>query len=261
MHIGIYGDSFAVNYSGWPNYLKKYFNNAKIKIFAVGGTSTNYSYMKFLETHHKHDVVIFIWSSDKRNTLITKDFDKNRYKVHATANTSHEFNFRDKHELLSQLKIEQEDIPEFDIKDVDVTWTSHELYSIKKHPTKNILHEIAMRDSVLLKRPDSINIEAFSCKEFEPYGMSNIPFTDLCQLLVKLNVNIKFEESNYRDDYQLRPNHLTPKQNEQFANYLYQHVTKKDFDIHKTFSDPRKYYMMSETLEESGFHLDNFEKL
>ena len=254
--ISIYGDSFAANVTGWPSFLKNYFNG-EIDIFAVSGTSTNYSYMRFLETHENYDLIIFIWSIDKRNSLITKDFKNNKYTVHGVANSN--INHSTKSDLINSQKEIRKNISEFHKKDVDLVWLGNEVISLNKYPSKNVLNEIAMRDSVKLRRPDSINIEATSNPQFRDQGMANIVFSDLCQLLSKLNVDIELDRKNYNDDPDKRPNHLTLKQNQEFAEYLYRHINETDFDIHTTFLDPRKYYTMSNSLEESGFVLANFE--
>ena len=70
MRVAIYGDSFAdtkVKSSsklytdndnvGWPDIVSQHHSVAN---FARGGTSTYYSYQKFLNTHESFDTIIFV---------------------------------------------------------------------------------------------------------------------------------------------------------------------------------------------------------
>lgn len=248
MKIAIYGDSFAANFEGWPSHLKDLFKAKKVTIFAEGGTSANFSYMKFLNTHKKYDLVIFLWTSITRNCLITKD--KN-YSIHGFSNSNHH-NKMELKELISEYIVSMNKkmtsyLPEFS--ELDEKWVVWESVYSSKYPSKNFLENRAMRDSVKLTRPDAINVECFSNPEFSKNGMSEISKYDWCQIVSRLEI----EDKSYLEGCKMRPNHLSSHQNVEFAEYLYKHIHTNNFDIHNTFVKPEKYYTMSKTLEESGF--------
>lgn len=76
MNIGVFGDSFAFemvhssypqdkkNNESWLNFLRK--SGHKIKSYAMGGTSTWFSYKRFLRFHHHYDQIIFCYSANNR---------------------------------------------------------------------------------------------------------------------------------------------------------------------------------------------------
>lgn len=253
--IAVYGDSFASTLEGWPNYLKFLYKNSQVDIFGVGGSSANFSYMRFLKTHKKYDIVIFLWTFITRNALIIRDFENKKYYVKGFTETDFPFdglkenikeNLR-QNLRFNNMQIQNHDLPEF--VEIDTDWVLHESVYSTKHSSKNFLHNLAMRDSVKLQRPDSINIEISSfTPEISEFGMCNIPYVDLSQLLTEKTKHIK-----YRDDWRKRPNHLTYQQSKEFAAYMYKQINQREFDIHKTFKNPEKFYTMSKTLEEGGF--------
>lgn len=248
MKIGIYGDSYASSFRGWPEYIQHFYKASEVDLFGVGGSSINYSYMKFLSTHKKYDLVIFLWTSPTRNSLITKNPKKKKFEIHGftenvkldTKNNLREnliFNYQKKKELN-------------EFSDLDIQWVIYESKLTLKYPTKNFLEHLAMRDSVKMRRPDCISIDCFYNHEYDRPGLSDVWGSDWLQFFEG-----RLEDPGL-DDPEIRPNHLTIKQNMDFAKYLYRHINQKDFDIHDTFVDPRKYYTMSKTFEESGFVRD-----
>lgn len=265
--IAVYGDSFASQKIGWPNYLESLYKNSKIDTFGFGGTSTNFSYMRFLKTHEKYDLVIFLWTSLTRNALITRNPDTEKYEIHGIFNSppnSPIENLKDdvREKLKQNLRYNNlifDDIPEF--VNIDEKWILHESVYSTIYKSKTFLENLAMRDSVKLRRPDSINIECFENLENFSYGMSNICFSDFYRVLRLEYKNKEYGELNYPqlfdlpydDDWEKRPNHLSFKQNEEFAGYLYKHIKNKWFDIHSTFQKPEKFYTMSKSIEEGGF--------
>lgn len=251
MKVAIYGDSFASNFEGWPSHLKNLLNSKKVTIFAEGGTSANFSYMKFLETHKKYDVVIFLWTSITRNCLITKDPNNKKYSIHGFSNSNYH-NKMELKDLISEYIMSMNrkmtlHLPQFS--ELDEKWIVWESVYSSKYPSKNFLENRAMRDSVKLTRPDAINVECFSNPEFSESGMSEISKYDWCQTVSRLEIHDK----SYLEGCKMRPNHLSLKQNKEFAEYLYKHMNTDNFDIHKTFAKPEKFYTMSQNLEESGF--------
>lgn len=251
--IAIYGDSFACMIEGWPRYLQQLYGKSEITTFGVGGTNSDFSYMKFLETHEKYDIVIFLWANIARNSLITKNFKNRKYYIYGFTECF------ETDELKDQLPISRtfnktviNYINEY-IK-IDEKWVTCESFYLKKYPEKNFLSNLAMRDSVKLRRPDAINIECSSnCPEFSNHGMGEITIFEWCKLISKLGLEGKVPYDRFEEDTTKRLNHLSIQQNKEFAKYLYKHMNEKDFNIHDTFANPKKYYTISETLEESGF--------
>jgi hypothetical protein len=254
--IAIYGDSFACAFEGWPSYLQKIYGESQVTTFGVGGTSSNFSYMKFLETHEKYDIIIFLWSAIGRDGLITKDFESKKYQVYGFSDFI-PYNQEAK-KTIKESMVYNKDIKKFikEFKPIDEKWVIYDSFYSKKYKSKNFLVNLAMRDSVKLRRPDSVNIECFSdCPEFCEYGMCEISIFDWCQIISKLGKEDTIDIDKYQEDYTKRPNHLSIQQNKEFAEYLYKHINEKNFNIYDTFANPKQYYTMSETLEESGFIL------
>lgn len=240
--IAIYGDSFAADYEGWPKYFGELMK-AKVTTFGKIGTSAGYSYLKFLETHEKYDIVYFLWTSFDREWLISP----NEFNYELTYYCSFQ----------PQLKV-------FEVKDYTpnilkpsgrVNWNSkedikkwiiNEYNNSKLFPCKNLINVLAMKDSVKLRRPDCKNIETVDFhirNKVETPGMMRIELQDM----------MKFSKDRWLNEIPgKRLNHLTPIQNKEFSSHLYSSFLN-DTDIHKTFKDPQKYYTMSKTLEESGF--------
>jgi hypothetical protein len=257
--IAIYGDSYGSSFHGWPEYLGKLYDNCTVTTFALGGSSANYSYLRFLETNEKYDIVIFLWTSVTRNGLIVKTSGSKKYTVHGFTENFSVVTEELKEEVLTNAK---ENITSYQtlkkyhgdlISEIDKSWVLHESLYSTKYPTKNYLENLAMRDSVKFKRPDSINIECFSLEfGISDVGLVDISAQDWLQFVPK---NVKVTSIPYKEIPEKRPNHMTFEQNKEFAGYLYKHMKNEWFDIHSTFKQVRKYYTMSETLEESGFIL------
>lgn len=89
--IGIFGDSFGTastavpqkfNEYGmkthWSTYLRDYLN-ANVVNYAHSGSSVFYSYKKFIENKHHHDLIIFL-ISDPIRYLVPVDFSKLKNK-------------------------------------------------------------------------------------------------------------------------------------------------------------------------------------
>lgn len=238
--IAIYGDSFAQHYDGWPKYLKKIseFKDSEIFVFGVASTSPEYSYSRFLTTHHEYDFIIFLWSCPYRSSLISVD--NQNHTVHIN------FNYREKLKNVYLQAIETSKNNSNVFENIDknsLKWAKNEWIFLKKFPNKNILFNIAMRDSVKLLRPDAINVECFDF--FDKKGLFNVQKNDMLQY------------SNYflKENIDIRKNHLTIIQNIEFVKYLSKYIKDENFDIHDTFKEPEKYYTMSKTIEESGFIL------
>jgi hypothetical protein len=253
--IAIYGDSYASCLHGWPKYFQAFYKKSEIETFGLGGSSPNYSYMKFIETHEKYDMVIFLWTSITRNCLIARDYKRKKYEIHGFTENyclSEELKEDIKQNLrknvLYNIETKQHNVKGFS--KVDKDWIIYESILSTKYPSKNFLENIAMRDSVKLRRPDSINIECFYNYQSQRYGIMSICAADFFSVLKD---RPDFNSLRYCDDAKIRPNHLSLTQNKEFAKYLYRHINESNFDIHDTFEEPEKYYTMSKTFDGSGF--------
>ncbi len=239
--IAIYGDSFAASLDWWPRLLSKLpeFENYKIFAFGIGGTGPDYSYSRFLETHENYDKVIFLWSSDLRSTLITLE----EGREHVRHITFHYHpKLKDTYEQAIQIARNNRFVFNQINKD-SLRWVKNEWIYIQKYQNKNTLFNIAMRDSVKLVRPDSINIECFDF--LGKSGLFNVQKKDMEQ----------YSEFILEENLEIRKNHLSFRQSVEFVKYLYKHINDENFDIHDTFEFPEKYYTMSKTIEESGYIL------
>jgi len=79
MKLGVYGDSFGTSKNpaiktAWYNLLGEMLG-ATVETHAVGGSSVYYSYKRFLATHERYDVIVFMVSDPIRYTRdISEDF-------------------------------------------------------------------------------------------------------------------------------------------------------------------------------------------
>lgn len=246
MKIAIYGDSFGREFDGWPKYFSHLIKEKSIEIFAASSTSPDFSYLRFLETHEKYDRIIFLWSSYKRHSLVSEN--ENTLKINHHTSISSDWSLENCFET-HRLMFNQKHLRNyFNPMDENLKkWMAYTHTFMNLYPHNNVLLNIAMRDSVKLKRPDSINIECFNYRKTK--GIFNVTLVDMMQL----SKTLYGECGLIAEDHNVRKNHLTDIQNVEFAKYLHVHFNNKDFDIHKTFKNPKKYYTMSKTLEESGF--------
>jgi len=251
--IAIYGDSFAADFEGWPKYFGKLMK-CEVKTFAYGSTSIAYSYLKFIETHEKYDIVYFLWTDTLRNWLISTPNEDDILEHQVCFIPSWSRGDSDAPISKDDIGMSNKNISIEDQKLIS-KWIISENRWSEIFKNKNLLSVIAMRDSVKHRRPDCFNIESFDyfktkknrvTLDITP-GMWRIPLQDMMQYSNEwLNEDSKSEK---------KFNHLSKIQNQEFAQYLFESYKNKDFDIHKTFENPKKYYTMSKTLKESGFAL------
>lgn len=238
--LAIYGDSFAANYEWWPQFLNELpeFKEYEFIVLGINGAAPDCCYSNFLQTHHNYDKIIFLWSSDFRSTLITVE-----NGIHSNHISFHYLpKLKDTYEQSLKVTGQYKNIFKKPSKDA-LQWVKNEWIFIEKYPDKNVLFNIAMRDSVKLLRPDAINVECF--RFMGKFGLNSISFHDMSQ----------FCDYFLDDNYDIRKNHLTRQQSLEFAHYMNKHIQEKDFDIHDTFVNPQNYYTLSKTVEEAGFVL------
>lgn len=250
--IAVYGDSFAADYEGWPKYFGELMK-CEVETFGYYSTSIGYSYLKFLETHEKYDHVIFLWTDYLRTWLVSiPDEDQYTLKHNVCFSPSWGDQIPSPDVNMQYAAMPNQNISNID-KKLLFAWIKTENFWSEKFKNKNLLSIIAMRDSVKHRRPDCFNIEVFDCfitnknkltKDVST-GMWRIPLQDMMQ----------YSKEWLNEEPGKRTNHLTETQNKEFSQYLFESYQNKDFDIHKTFENPKKYYTMSKTLEESGFAL------
>lgn len=254
--IAIYGDSFAADYEGWPEYFGELMG-CEVTTFGKFGTSVGYSYLKFLETHEKYDIVYFLWTSFEREWLISPDEFDYELKHYCSfqpnfgnlktifEHTTYNPNMPTPWTGYGPNKVNQKN---WNSKEDIAKWIINEYDNSKLFPGKNLINVLAMRDSVKFKRPDCKNIETLDWfikpSNIITPGMMRIELQDMMQ----------FSKEWLNEITGKRFNHLTPIQNKEFSSHLYSSFLN-DTDIHETFKNPKKYYTMSQSLEESGFEL------
>lgn len=226
--IGIYGDSYAEPGDSWVDYLDNDF-----RCFNKGGSSIDYSYHKFLETHKQFDKIIFIVSSFDRGSIFTLE---NNTPIHIAfyqdadiedlkfSNTDK----MDRTELKSFKKYNRKIWP----------FIENEIKKIKNYDS-NIVYHNAYIDSILYQRPDAHIIYAFPFPNRSNVGMIDISKLDWT------NLNLSEHED-------FRCCHMSNTQNREFANYMIQHMNG-NIDIHNTFKNAKDHYTISQTLEEANW--------
>jgi|TARA_B110000503_G_scaffold91758_1_gene138487 hypothetical protein len=238
MKLAIYGDSYGANSDEgtWPRLLHNSLGVSQFDNYCLDGSSTEYSYLRFLETYNSYDMIIFIWTSPNRSSVVTDDngIFKHHAIIHPTFDIKDIINFHN--EYLKKY-------PKYfsPMESRLLNHIKHE--SIMAKSVYNNRHSIyfkAMRDSVKYHFPNVINLEAF--------GNASIYRITHADAYLQGITGYLFEE-----DTSVRKNHLTYKQNSEVANYLFQHIKDKKIDIAETFKDPLKYYTMSKNIKESGF--------
>ena len=226
--IGVYGDSYAEDGDSWIDYLNKEYKN-----FGKGGSSIDYSYYKFCETHKQFDKIIFIVSSFDRGSIFTLD---NNKPVHLAfyQNTD----IKD----LKLCNIDKIDRNERRIykKYSNKIWQTvdAEIKKVKIFDS-NIMYHNAYIDSIRYQRPDAHIVYAFPFPNRCDVGMINISKLDWTHL-------------NLSEDEDIRICHMSDTQNREFANYMIQHMNG-NIDIHNTFKNAKDHYTISQTLEEANW--------
>jgi hypothetical protein len=244
--IAVYGDSFAYDTDGWPTHFAK-FLNGEVTNFALYGSSAEFSYTKFLNTHENFDIVVFLWTDLQRSALTDLTEKNNKLSLKTTIQACNPIENMIDYHLTCKTRFPDD----FSTLNDDISdWMKSEQKNTVNFPNKNFIYHCAMKDSVKFKRPDSINVECFGIPkvigfEHEHVGIFEIQSADMKQ----------FTSKWVDEDYEVRKNHLSKKQNVQFAVYLCKALKNKNFNIHDTFKNPKKYYTMSKTIEESGFIL------
>ena len=265
MKIGVYGDSFC-HYCrspdgsedwGWPGMIATSLNADEIDCYARGGSGIEFSYLNFIKTHEQYDLIIFVCSAVTRTGLISRKY-KEDYIYHTSIHPYIDLNYNLNLAIQESLELDEYYFSRNDtFRNTKILNKMHlkeaincEMSISRLYPGKNDLAHNAIRDSIKFLRPDAIIIEAFDT--FDNYGkltlgMININTCDRKQYS---------DDWHIAEDHKVRRNHLTHTQNVEFARYLKEQIATKKFNIHETFKDPKQYYTMSSSIEESGFLKD-----
>lgn len=244
--IAVYGDSFAYDTDGWPTHFAK-FLKGEVTNFALCGSSAEFSYVNFLKSHEKFDIVIFLWTDIERIGLTDLSNKNTKLTLKTTIQTCNKI--EDMIDFHQTCKTRFPD----DFSNLDnnvLNWMKSEQQNTANFPHKNFLYHCSMKDSVKLKRPDAINVECFGMPKVSGFNHEHVGIFEIQEADMK-----QFSSKWIDEDYRVRKNHLNNKQNIQFAAYLCKALKNKNFNIHDTFKNPKKFYTMSKTLEESGFIL------
>jgi hypothetical protein len=234
MTILIIGDSFADRMgrnSPWCDVLGEKLGE-EIENYAVGGSSLSYSYLEFLKHYRpgKYSRVIFCRTDPNRQTYIMEDGSPNFLPFHINGKTSedalpfmykHNKNFMDPNDLNKEHR---------------KIFNGQELINALFPNTYNWALK-AISDSM------HYNIK-------EPFLLMDINDLAKVQMLDYDNLGIKYDPSSEGKN---RPNHLSVKQSNELAGYIYKYFTR-GFLIDAIFENPEKYFTLAQTSEEAGLN-------
>jgi hypothetical protein len=240
MTLGLYGDSFVCsgNLHAWTHVLK---NSHGYDITNHGwpGTGIDYSYHKFITTHHKFEKVLFVAANIHRGTIFEplnghmRSLDENidRLKVRGL------YGLPEGYTWMSDA-LTGGPMSELDKKYVKIKSLERRHYGF----SNELLKYNAMVSHVKLLRPDVKFVYAFD--RFDSKVFWNIPQIDMK----------KFKTEN--ESLLKRPCHMSEEQNIQVAHYMDMWL-KDELDFNITL-DPNvleTYYTASENLEQAGLTL------
>ena len=276
MKLAIYGDSFAEirfkqythRYCQWGNILAEKLNVYDYFNYAVGATSLNFSYMKFLESHEKYDIIVFVASSLNRSSIIEEHPAYNfQYHFSYFANRPLEYNEK-VNEYIDRYQSLNEQDEKVRGKYLDKKVLENEIYKNKIYKNSYGLTYYAMIDSIMYRRPDVILIDAFPNPRdphFKKIEKKNHSFlTSPCMNNIQtiqyhndgyFDTN-KWEkiEKTYEGTGDEKYCHMSIPQNECFAEYVFKHITEDDFDLYYTLriENINEFYPFS-SVEEDPF--------
>ena len=226
MKLGIYGDSFCqdTGEGTWPTELANLLGVSDYRSYGCGGTSIEYSYFNFLESHHLYDIIIFCATGHNRTSIIDYDFKEKKYEHHMTANWNVFKNEDNRNRRFSQ---------EGDPYNPEVSWNynqkvlKHEYIKFKNYKNPYKIYHDAIRNSLKFIRSD---IKIYEC--FPPHmdrenhgALANVALADFSKNYPKL------DRETYSMYEKERPNHYSYKQNLELARLLHKDISF-DVNIH-----------------------------
>ena len=283
MKLAIYGDSFADalftqdshRYFQWPNILADKLNVYDYSNYALGGTSLNFSYMKFLESHEKYDKIIFVVTDSNRSSII-QEFPAYNFQYHFSffAERPFDFNLKINQHIDNQQSIRAESDEGIESTDklkekhMDKKVLENEMYKDKIYRGSYNLTYYAMIDSIMYRRHDAILIHAFPNPRdphFKKMKKKNFSYyTSPCMnniQMIQYHNDSHFDqvlwpeiENSYLKTVNQKYCHMSIPQNECFAEYVYKHITEDDFDLNYTLriENINEFYPFS-SVEEDPF--------
>ena len=296
MKLAIYGDSFAetrVNDARknfyWGNILAQNLNVDVYDNFAVGGTSLDFSYMKFLESHEKYDIIIFVATASYRSSVI-QEYPAYVFKYHFSFFGNQDLKFNQNLNQYIDKRVERND-------KINLKVLKNKIFNYQTYPHSYEITYYAMLDSIIHRRPDTILIDAFpnirnphwknkenymqqatspcmyNIQLYDYYYNGYIDDEEFAELInkekteepktVPLFSRPKFKkvsdyweeiEKKYKKTANEKYCHLSKAQNEKFAEYVYKHINEDDFNLYNTLDleNVNKFYPFS-IIEKDAF--------
>lgn len=225
MKIGIFGDSFAQSHiwpadvssrlgKSWSEVLSEKY---EVSNFGLGGSSTYYSYDKFVKLHSKFDKVIFISSQPGRMTLdddcaLTCDFlgDMGRRQITSYNDALRQLN------VVKDTKQDPVDIIKLN------TAVNYYLYleNRQEQLTINRLYE----DAVLNLRPDCLLAPAFIRREHDKIPLHDISAMEIAHWGASVTGLLKTHR-------EIRRSHMTEENNLILAGLMDTWISTGIFNI------------------------------
>jgi hypothetical protein len=217
-HVGVYGDSFAVEVvkDSWVDKLRTKLN-CDVTSYGLSGSSLVYSYSKFMKNYATHDLNIFVLTDPTREDLFDIKENEIVYKIISD----------DKHDQIISKGIQ----------------AKRALYPKSYHYIN-----MAIFDSVLLRDKNIVIINAMNY-DYGPNTMLNIQHLDHDFFFKKMRPELENPS---------RPCHMSKKQNEEFASYLVKHLNNEiDIHETFKSTNVKKCYTRSNSLYEAGLNKNN----
>lgn len=241
MKIGIFGDSFAhvpnnkdpKNLTlSWPEYIAQKYET---EFHAHPGTSLYYSVKKIKQYHEKYDKIILVVTNPGRfsfNEIMEKECEKTGYdwalRVQGLASVEH---------ILPKIEDENSITKK--------AWLAAQEYFmyIYDHDFDNYLHSLMLEDMKKL-RQDIILIPAFNISL--PYILPR-PTSMFCIQYFVENQHWGLNDLGYNPTNDIRLCHLTPQNNEIFANNVFKWIdgapVEINLDDYKAPTQPYSAYL------------------
>jgi hypothetical protein len=227
--IGLYGDSFGTgslpkidgNYDiGFNYHWSKIIENqysCKITNYCESGASVYYAYKKFIETHHLHDINIFLVTTFGR---YSHEINLEINGKHRIVNLAHLLTYFDYKNLTK--------------KDIELLNNLKGWYTCIDDTEQKDIEEL-MVEKVLKLRPDTIHIPCMNWLS-NKYSLCNNPKMTLFELYVNQQQQLNLNNINVKENTRWISGHFTPEFNQLFASFL---QTKIDTGYWETWNIPK----------------------
>lgn len=225
MKLGVFGDSYSLDgEKSWVGILNEQLKS-DMSNYSVGGSSFDYSYFQFRKYNQYFDKIIFIVTSINRGSIFTLEDDNPKHLA-----------FYQNIDLKSLRSLNRQTKSRIDDKLLKIVKSE----IIKNtYYESNIIYHLSYLDSIKYHRPDANIIFAFDFPTVSQGCMRNISMLDCNKLRLP----------EYQND---RVCHMSNLQNQEFANYMKQHI-ETDFDVHSTLVQPKQFYTVSQSKEDANW--------